>query len=161
MQQTASSYTIRQASDDDLLAIVRLHHDRSGVGPPPDHPSERQDSTWNRMLATGALTVYVAELGDEIVGYTCVTVVPNLINDCRSTAFIEPVLVAAAHRRHGVGRLLLTRLLEEARSTGCYKIQLLSHKRHADDGAHAFYHSLGFAPEAEGFRLYFEPTHDQ
>ena len=29
-----------------------------------------------------------------------------------------------------------------------------SHTRHASDGAHRLYTSLGFDPEAEGFRLY-------
>ena len=34
------------------------------------------------------------------------------------------------------------------------KVQLLTHKRHATDGAHALYESMGFEAEAEGFRLY-------
>jgi GNAT superfamily N-acetyltransferase len=153
---TGFSYRVRQAAEDDLPAIVRLHHDHSDLGPVPEHPSGRQHSTWNRMMATDTLTVYVAESAGEIVGYTCLTVVPNLINDCRPTAFIEPVLVAAAHRRHGVGRRMLTRLLDDARAMGCYKVQLLSHKRHANDGGHAFYRRLGFTAEAEGFRLYLE-----
>ena len=33
---------------------------------------------------------------------------------------------------------------------------LLSHKRHAADGALDFYRSLGFEPEAEGFRFYID-----
>jgi hypothetical protein len=40
------------------------------------------------------------------------------------------------------------------RSAGCKKVQLLSHKRHSSDGAHRLYTSLGFEPDAEGFRLY-------
>ena len=35
--------------------------------------------------------------------------------------------------------------------------QLLTHERHATDGAHAFYRSVGFTAEAEGFRLYLPP----
>ena len=45
----------------------------------------------------------------------------------------------------------------EARVQGCHKIQLLTHKRHALDGAHDFYRSVGFEAEAEGFRLYLNP----
>lgn len=48
----------------------------------------------------------------------------------------------------------LERILDDARDAGCHKVQLLSHKRHATDGAHHFYRSVGFTPEAEGFRLY-------
>jgi hypothetical protein len=36
-------------------------------------------------------------------------------------------------------------------------VQLLSHKRHAVDGAHGLYLGLGFDAEAEGFRLYLRP----
>ena len=43
------------------------------------------------------------------------------------------------------------------RAASCRKIQLLSHKRHSNDGAHHLYQALGFAPEAEGFRLYLDP----
>jgi hypothetical protein len=31
---------------------------------------------------------------------------------------------------------------------------VLTHKRHAIDGAHDLYRALGFKAEAEGFRLY-------
>lgn len=59
-----------------------------------------------------------------------------------------------ASRRRGVAKALVERVLADARAAGCFKVQLLSHKRHATDGAHDLYRSLGFSAEAEGFRLY-------
>ena len=110
---------------------------------------------WARMLATPDLTVYVAEeTGGEIVGTTSLLVLPNLTYDCRPTAFFEPMVVAEPHRRRGVGRLLVEQVLADARAAGCWKVQVVSHKRHAADGAYAFYESLGFQAEATGFRLY-------
>lgn len=154
----AERYIVRVAGAGELDAVVRLHHRRERPGEPlPDGPSELQRATWERMMATPILTIYVVEAPDdpsEIVANTCMTIVPNLINDCRSTAFVEPMLVAAPHRRRGVARLMVERLLADAATAGCYKIQLLSHKRHATDGAHAFYRSVGFVAEAEGFRYY-------
>jgi GNAT superfamily N-acetyltransferase len=82
---------------------------------------------------------------------------PNLGYDCHPSARVEAMVVGERHRRGGVGRMLVARLLGDARAVSCRKVQLLSHKRHADDGAHAFYRSLGFTPEAEGFRLYLDP----
>lgn len=156
MERTGTTYTIRRAAEADLLAIVRLHNNQQDSADVPlaSDPSPVQRRTWQQMMATSNLTVYVAERGGEIVGNTCMTIVPNLINGCRPTAFIEPMLVAATHRRRGVGRLMAQQLLDDARAAGGYKIQLLSHKRHATDGAHSFYRSLGFEPEAEGFRRY-------
>lgn len=56
-------------------------------------------------------------------------------------------------RRHqGVGTALMTALVERARRRRCYKVQLLSLKHRPE--AHRFYESIGFAPLAEGFRLY-------
>ncbi|HEY7069238.1 MAG TPA: GNAT family N-acetyltransferase [Acidimicrobiales bacterium] len=118
----------------------------------------RQRETWDRMMATNDLTQYVAtDPGGEIVGIVSLLVMPNLGYDCRPTAFIEAMVVAEPHRRHGVGRLLLERLLADAAAAGCHKVQLLAHKRHAHDGAHDFYRALGFEAEAEGFRLYLGP----
>ena len=135
------------------------------LAPPP--PSERQHTTWERVTGTDGLAIYLAVnvLGDdgqtmgkeEPVGTAAMLLMPHLTYDCRPSVFIEAVVVAYAHRRCGVGRLLVQRALDDARAASCRKVQLLSHKRHADDGAHQLYRSLGFISEAEGFRLYLEP----
>ena len=113
-----------------------------------------QRTTWNRMLRTPNLTTYVAETGGEVVGTTSLLLMPHLTYDCHPSAFIEAMVVAPGHRRRGVGRMLMERVLDDALRAGVRKVQLLSHKRHAEDGAHAFYRSLRFRAEAEGFRLY-------
>ena len=64
------------------------------------------------------------------------------------------MVVAHSCRRQGVATSLLQLILVDMRSAGCNKVQLLSHKRHSSDGAHRLYTSLGFEPDAEGFRLY-------
>ncbi|HWI03891.1 MAG TPA: hypothetical protein VNT52_08715, partial [Acidimicrobiales bacterium] len=40
----------------------------------------------------------------------------------------------------------------------CRKVQVVSHKGHAGDGAYAFYQSLGFQGGSTGIRLYLRPT---
>ncbi len=157
MDTTTGRCVVRVAVPEDLVPLLQLHHRHEQPGQPlPEPPTAPQQTTWDRMMATPNLTIYVATMGSNIVGNTCMTVVPGLINGCRPTAFVEPMLVAAAVRRSGIGRLMVDRLIADARAQGVYKVQLLSHKRHATDGAHAFYRSLGFTPEAEGFRLYLE-----
>ena len=105
-------------------------------------------------MMTPDLKVYIADLAQEIVGTTSLLVMPHVTYGCRPTAFIEPMVVTEGHRRRGIGRVMTERVLEDARASGCHKVQVVSHKRHADDGAHDFYESLGFVPEAEGFRMY-------
>ena len=113
--------------------------------------SEQQSATWDRILTTENLSVYVAESGGAVVGVICLLLLPNLTYDCHPTAFIEPVIVAYDHRRRGVARLMLSQVLEHARAEGCRKVQLLSHKRHAEDGAHQLYRSVGFSQKPRAF----------
>jgi GNAT superfamily N-acetyltransferase len=79
---------------------------------------------------------------------------PNITYDCAPTVFVEAVVVVPTHRRRGIATMIMQVVLDDARAAGCNKVQVLSHKRHAADGAHVLYESLGFEPEAEGFRLY-------
>ncbi len=108
------------------------------------------------MMRTEDLTVFVAWHGGDAVGTTAILLMPHITYSCRPTAFIETMYVRDEHRRRGVGRLMIERVLRDAKLAGCHKVQLLTHKRHADDGAHAFYRSLGFDAEAKGFRLYID-----
>jgi ribosomal protein S18 acetylase RimI-like enzyme len=139
---------VRAAKETDLAAVLALH----GTDDRPASDSER--ATWAEMLRTPNLLVRVADDDGQVVGTASMLVMPNLGYDCHPSAFIEAVVVDESSRRMGVGRALLRQLLQDATDRSCRKVQLLSHKRHRDDGAFAFYESLGFTAEAEGFRLY-------
>jgi len=146
---------VRPAIDSDLLGLLQLFSRADeGIRPEVSSSSTIDVSTWHTMLTTENLTVYVAERSGQIVGSVTFMVMPHLSYECRPRGFIEAMVVTATHRRSGVGRRLMERVLADASGAGCHKIQLLAHKRHASDGAHNFYRSLGFEAEAEGFRLY-------
>ena len=157
----SSRYQTRPALFDDLATVLEVLM-QNQAEPPPDAlpaaprvvPSERQIEMWDRIQKSPDVTVYLAEDGSGAAGTACLSVLPNITYDCRPTAFIEAVVVKYAHRRRGVARNTIEHLLRDARAAGCYKVQLLTHKRHASDGAHDLYSNLGFVPEAEGFRLY-------
>lgn len=171
MASAEATYRVRRASGADLPAVLEVLAQNQPVAPQrPPHvsgaPSERQRATWEHINATADLTVYLAvhpiedehgQAREQPVGTAAMLLMPHLTYDCRPSAFIEAVVVAYAHRRRGLARLLLHRALNDARVASCRKVQLISHKRHADDGAHQLYRSLGFTAEAEGFRLYLDP----
>jgi len=106
------------------------------------------------MMTNDEMTVYLAESGCTPVRTATLMMMPNITYACAPTAFVEAVVVVPEMRRRGVARLILTMVIEDARTAGCDKVQLLSHKRHRLDGAHDLYVRLGFTAEAEGFRRY-------
>lgn len=158
MSDDASSVHVRVATEPDLLALLQLQsRTDEGLRPAVAQPSERETATWAAMLQTENQTTYVAEVGDTLVGSALFLMMPNLGYDCAPSGFIEAVVVSAQQRRMGIARQIIDRILADADAAGCNKIQLLAHKRHATDGAHAFYRSMGFEAEAEGFRRYLRP----
>jgi GNAT superfamily N-acetyltransferase len=154
MGSTQANCTIRAAQSGDLMAVLSVHarRDTGGVFRMTSTEIERQ--TWKRMMEIPGLGVYVAELGGDVVGTASMMLFPNVTYDCAPTAVIEAVVVVSSYRRQGIATALIQRILKDAKSAGCNKVQLLSHKRHSADGAHRLYSSLGFESEAEGFRLY-------
>ena len=145
---------VRTAGPDDLTGVLDVHRHRDPGTDAPAEPNPRQRRTWAEMMAREGLTVYVADLDGAAIGTATLLVMPTITQGCEPTAFVEAVVVDHRHRRRGVATAILRRALDDARALGCNKVQLLSHKRHRDDGAHALYVSLGFGADAEGFRLY-------
>lgn len=147
---------MRTARRGDLLAVLGVHARRHADGRPPSAASELEVSTWAHMLGVPGLRVYLAELDGDAAGTASVMMFPNITYECHPSAIVEAVVVAHSYRRQGVATLLLQRILEDMQAADCNKVELLSNKRHSSDGAHRLYASLGFEPEAEGFRLYLE-----
>lgn len=147
--ESAGHLRVRAAVLDDLPGLLEVYE-----GTRATEPSERERQTWHTMLATGNLSVYCAEVNGQVVGTAMLLTMPNLTYACQPTAFIEAVIVHTQWRRQGIATAMLERLIDDARLAGCNKVQLLSHKRHADDGAHDLYEKLDFEAEADGFRRY-------
>lgn len=148
---------IRTAGPGDLLAVLTIHDQLESDGESLRSATDLQQQTWARMMQrSDDLTVYLAEVNGKPVGTATQLFMPHVTYDCAPTAFIEAVVVDPEYRRRGIASAMMRQLLSDARTAGCNKVQLLSHKRHATDGAHRLYTSLGFEPEAEGFRLYLQ-----
>lgn len=143
--------TVRRASPGDAHALVEL---AESVG--------REDGRW--ILGTGPwrsvsderrylrtiqgypdAAVFVAEDGDEIVGRLSLARDPHPAS--RHVADLG-LMVAASHRRQGVGTMLLRHAVDWARASGIRKLEL--HVFPWNEPALALYESFGF--EREGYR---------
>lgn len=150
---TRRPHVIRNATQGDLGALLDVYDEGRS-----SEASSTEEATWQRILDTEDLHVYCAEVDGRVVGTATLLVMPNLPYHCAPTAFIEAVVVRSAYRRQGLATAMVERVLADARIEGCNKVQLLSHKRHALDGAHGLYSRLGFEAEADGFRQYLGPV---
>lgn len=146
---TSDDIAIRSVTEKDLAGLLAVY-DEGRTAP----PSKRERSTLQEMLDARGLHLICAVDDEELVGTATMQIMPNLVYRCRPTAFIEAVNVRSRWRRRGIASAMMERLVSIASSAGCNKVQLLSHKRHAADGAHTLYEGLDFEAEAEGFRRY-------
>lgn len=156
MSDVSSSFTVRRAGRTDLEAVLEVLAFGGSDGSLPQPPSDLELRTWDQMMYSSEVSVYLSESDGKAIGTAALMTMPHVTYHCAPTAFIEAVVVVPSYRRKGVATQLMRRILSDAHAKGCNKVQLLSHKRHAADGAHRLYENLGFEAEAEGFRLYLE-----
>lgn len=107
-------------------------------------------SAFESILQSPNLHLVVADINGTVQSTCYLNIVPNLTAGARPYAVIENVVTDAAWRNKGIGKLLLNRTVEMARSNHCYKVMLMSGR--SEQSVHAFYRSCGFdADEKQAF----------
>lgn len=91
----------------------------------------------------------VAEKAGEIIGTATLHFQRKLIRDGGVAAFIEDVAVREAYRGQGIGAKLIQHLIQKAKESGCYKINLSCFRERI-----AFYERLDFKKESTTMRYY-------
>lgn len=110
MSAPESPYTIRNASLEDVEAILTLENT---IFPEDSNIGYRRLS---RDIQNHAPSVKLAMLGDTIAGCVRGTMHPSQRVPDRLYGDISSIGVAAEHRRHGLGKLLLHEMIAEMRS---------------------------------------------
>ncbi|MEK7394539.1 MAG: GNAT family N-acetyltransferase [Fibrobacterota bacterium] len=140
----------RIATKADLAGLLALYRQLTPEDPLLD--ASRAQAIWKAIETNDDLRYFVAVDGQKLVSTCNIAIVPNLTRNGASWAVIENVVTDEAYRRQGVGKRLMERAIEFAKSRGCYKVCLLSNSTRA--GAHKFYEELGFSGTAKvGFYL--------
>ena len=101
---------------------------------------------FDELLANDTATIYVAEVGDAIVGFAIFTVFeapPYEILVPRRIAFVESIVVTLAHRGKGIGRGLMQAAIAWGRARGAHSLELAVWEFNRE--AIAFYEHLGLA----------------
>jgi L-amino acid N-acyltransferase YncA len=147
---------IRLATENDIQRILELYGDlvisssdtEKGRVPVTDDYKR----VFRQVQETEGHELVVAEEKGKILGTMVLIIVPNLSHGGLPWAGVENVMVDAASRRKGIGKLLMDYALAQAKKAGCYKIQLISNKSRLE--AHKFYEAIGYKASGHGFRMY-------
>ncbi|MGZ4691578.1 MAG: N-acetyltransferase family protein [Acidimicrobiia bacterium] len=135
----------REARSRDFDDIVRLYRQLHPQDPLPRDGS--LEETFERILATPGLQLFVLELDGVVVATTYLNVIPNLTRSVSPYAVIENVVVEESRRGSGLGKRIMDGTLRAAWAEGCYKAMLMTGSRRPS--THGFYRACGFSPDAK------------
>jgi N-acetylglutamate synthase-like GNAT family acetyltransferase len=124
---------LREARPEDLKAILHLD---------PVLEESSAEKTFEQIVGTSGLHLFVLERGGAVITTTYLNVVPNLTRSASPYAIIENVVVEESLRSRGFGKEIMAGTLQAAWDAGCYKVMLLTGSRRLS--THAFYLAYGF-----------------
>lgn len=152
---------IRKAELDDAVALAHLLRSigwfRRMKGEPAEATAQIVQRHLEKCLAEDSHTIYIAAKPDsDIVGYVAVHWLPYLFL-AGPEGFISELFIHESMRGQGLGSRLLAVVIEEAKSRGCSRLQLINF-RTRDSYKRGFYSKAGWEerPEAASFIYYLE-----
>ena len=137
-----SELNIRAASEDDLDAIMQIEESSFGSTAWP------VESMQSELSPGFDRHYFVAEFGEEMVGYAGCSAIPNAHAD------VMTIAVAQQHRGKKIGGALMQKLLEVAKANHCTEMFL--EVRADNEVAQNLYRKLGFV-QIDLRRGYYQP----
>jgi ribosomal protein S18 acetylase RimI-like enzyme len=143
---------VRRAREDDWEGARALWREvddlHASLAPAYFRKAARAQSEWRELLVSGDAAVFVATSAEEaarLVGVVSVRVYetpPDPAMVPLRRGHVEMLVVSAAHRRRGVGALLMDEVARWARRQGAVELVLTVWAGNRE--AEAFYERLGF-----------------
>lgn len=143
-----ASFDVRIASEHDAPRLSLLLQQLGSADPRPDPAL----LAIQLQRPRGDRVTLVAERGERLLGTCTLHLIEHLAHDFARSAILEDMVVDRHARGQGVGRELIGRAVERARSWGCYKLALSSHQDR--ETAQRFYAALGFTSHGVSLALH-------
>lgn len=144
---------IREARADDLEAVVALlREDVIREVDESEVPVEAYRAAYEEIRADAHQQLLVGEVEGEVVATAQLTWVRHLTYVGGLMCSVESVRVRSDRRGEGLGRLLMTHVVDLARSRGAARVELSTNARRTR--AKEFYEGLGFVASHVGMKYY-------
>jgi aminoglycoside 3-N-acetyltransferase I len=146
-------YSIKQLSEKDaaiLMALLKVFEESFEMEPFPI-PNQHYLET---LLQRTDFIIFVALEDEKVVGGLTAYVLPQYYS-AADHIYIHDLAVQTAYQRKGIGKKLITALLDFAKDKGCKEIFVAAEK--ADDYAVEFYRATG-AEELESVHFFYKLT---
>jgi len=150
MNDMTTPILIRLATREDLTAVLELYR-QAGLDRDGGMTPQEAGAVFLRFAAYPSYKLYVACLGDRVVGTFALLIMDNLAHHGTPSGIVEDVAVDPQTQGRGIGKAMMRFAREICRSKGCYKLSLTSN--HLREGAHAFYEAIGFERHGYSFRV--------
>ncbi len=85
------------------------------------------------------IKIYVIEKDSKLVASATLNIEQKFIHNCCKLAHVEDVCVKKEFRNNGYGKIIINKLIEEAKNMKCYKITLYCSENNSN-----FYKKYGF-----------------
>lgn len=145
---------IRPADRGDVAAIAAMFaQDTLGGHGDSADPADLPDylAAFDRIAASPNDDLFVAVLGEEVVGTFQTTLITSLTGRGASNLTVEAVHTRSDMRGRGIGEAMINHAIEQGRARGVRLVQLMSNATRLD--AHRFYTRLGFTRSHLGFKM--------
>lgn len=146
----------RKANREDLSEIVRLlYEDDLGKEREKYAPDKEVDLCYKKAFeeidSDPNQFLMVVEMDGKIVALCHLTLMPSLTFQGSRRMNVEDVRVDQRMRGRKIGQWMMKQVIEQAKATGCRKLQLTTTKTRS--GARRFYEKLGFSCTHDGMKL--------
>lgn len=109
------------------------------------------EQIFDRMGHYPNYKIYIAEIGNRIVGTFALLIMDNLGHMGASSAIIEAVAVDPVYQGQGIRAIMMRYAIQLSADNKCYKAVFSSNLKR--ERAHSFYESLAFERQGYSFRI--------
>lgn len=134
-----SKPSLRLIRSKDLSSIVRILRQLKLDSIDQHYDFDKGEIVLQKIIKEENYYLLLAELNKKIVGTATMLIQNNLTHNGRPYAHIENVVTDQDYRKRGIGKLLLSELINVARSLDCYKVILNCSPENI-----LFYQTVGF-----------------